>query len=34
MRACGELSGEACRELDGIISDLRRQFLKLTDTIC
>jgi len=34
MRAYGELSGDACRELEDIISDLRRQFLKLTDTIC
>jgi hypothetical protein len=34
MRGYGELSGEACQELEDIISDLRRQFLKLTDTIC
>ena len=33
MRAYGELSEAACSELDGIISDLRQQFLKLTDTI-
>ena len=32
MRGYGELSGEACRELDDIISDLRQQFLKLTET--
>lgn len=34
MRGYGELSAEACRELEDIISDLRQQFLKLTDTIC
>jgi hypothetical protein len=34
MRGYGELSGEACRELEDIVSDLRQQFLKLTGTIC
>ena len=34
MRGYGELSVAAGRELDEIVSDLRRQFLKLTNTIC